>query len=181
MDGVKSPSKLAGNKFWKLRTVHGREKIFANADLLRAEAQLYFDWCDRNPRERAELVKYQGFAVEEKVSLGRPYSMDGLTLYLGVSDSYFRGAKQNLNDRIEKGKATQVDIDILDCIHWLEKVCRTEQIEGAIVGIYKESTINKLNGLFETVNVNNSTPVLRVTVRDAETEKDLEDLANSLI
>ena len=81
--------RLVGNKFWNLRTKHGRDRLFSDAALLWAEACKYFDWCDRHPRERVELVKYKGEANEAVVPLGRPYSVDGLTLYLGVSSSYF--------------------------------------------------------------------------------------------
>lgn len=170
-----SPKRLTGNQFWKLRTVHGREAIFTDGALLWAEAILYFDWCDRNPWLKAELVKHQGEAEQYDVPLGRPYSMDGLTVYLGVSGSYFRSAKANLREKDEKGKATEADLSVLEAIERIETTIRTQQIEGAAVGVFNSNLVSRLNGLADNVNNNNTgDAVIRVTVRDEKTATDLE-------
>ena len=38
-----------GNKFWMLRSKHGRDKLFATPELLWDAACEYFQWCDENP------------------------------------------------------------------------------------------------------------------------------------
>ena len=38
-----------GNKFWMLRSKHGRDKLFATPELLWEAACEYFQWCDENP------------------------------------------------------------------------------------------------------------------------------------
>ena len=173
--------RLIGNKLWKLRTKHGRDRLFGDAALLWEEACKYFDWCDRHPWERSELVKYKGEAVEAAVPLGRPYSMDGLTVFLGVSGSYFRTAKNELRDKIEKGKASPSEAELLDMIERVEQTIRTQQIEGAAVGIFSTGLVARLNGLSDNVNVSNSgEAVVRVTVRDKETASHLDELENLL-
>lgn len=168
--------RLTGNQLWKLRTKHGRDRLFGDAALLWDEACKYFDWCDRHPWEKTELVKYQGYASEAEVPLGRPYSMDGLTVYLGISGSYFRTAKGELREKIEKGKATTAETDLLEMIERIEQTIRTQQIEGAAVGVFSASLVARINGLSDNVNVTNSQPIVKVSVCDAETDGYLAEL-----
>lgn len=176
-----SMTKSGKTQFWKLRAKHGRDKIFGDADLLRREAEAYFEWCDSHPLYRAELVKYQGAAEEVGVTLGRPYTIEGLTRYLGVSGGYFRAAKANLRDRIERGKAEVKEIELLETIESIEQVVRTQQLEGAMVGIFSPNLVARLNGIADNTNVANSGgAVLRVSVRDKETAEVLKKLEESL-
>lgn len=175
------PKALIGNQFWKLRTTHGREKLFSDAVLLWEEAILYFDWCDRHPLYRAELVKYQGYADEAEVPLGRPYTMDGLTVYLGVSPGYFRAAKANLKNKIEAKRETPDELELLDCLERIELTVRDQQITGATVNLFNGAIIARLNGLAETINQNNTgDAVIRVSVRDQETADNIDKLEDLL-
>lgn len=171
--------RLTGKQLWRLRTKHGRNKIFSDAALLWDEACKYFDWCDRHPRPSVELVKYKGDYEEAEIPLLRMYSMHGLTCYLGVSGGYFRAAKANLREKIDKGKATAAEVELLEMIERIEQTIQAEQIEGAAVGQYAPQLVNRLNGLSDNVNVTSNQPVVRVSVRDAETDgylTELEDL-----
>lgn len=175
-------SRLTGNQFWKLRSVHGREKIFGgDGSLLWEEACSYFDWCDRHPWERIELVKYQGLADEAVVPLGRPYTMDGLTVFLGVSGGYFRAAKANLKDKIEAKRATNDEHMLLEVIERIESTVRNQQIEGAYVGVFNSGLVARVNNIADNINQNNTgDAVLRVTVRDQKTAQDLDALNDLL-
>ena len=46
-----------GNQFWKLRSKHGRDKLFATPDLLWQAACEYFEWCDKHPWYKSEAIK----------------------------------------------------------------------------------------------------------------------------
>ena len=173
--------RLTGNQLWKLRTKHGRDRLFGDAAVLWDEACKYFDWADRHPREKTELVKYKGEASEAEVPLGRMYSMHELTVYLGVSGSYFRTAKGELREKIEKGKATAAEVELLETIERIEGVIQADQISGAAVGIYAPQLVSRLNGLSDNVNVSNSgEAVVRVTVRDQETAANMDELEELL-
>lgn len=179
-DVVQSPKFLKG-KQWQLRTVHGRARIFGDAALLIAEAKLYFDWCDRNPRMRAELVKHQGVAEQYDVPIGRPYTMDGLCNYLGVSGAYFRTAKAELDVKLAKKLATVEEEALREAIAWIEETTRNDQIEGGMVGQYNANLVSRLNGLSDNVNTNVTGPaVLAISVRDDATAKNLELLESTL-
>lgn len=172
---------LRGNQLWKLRTEIGRDRLFKDGATLWGEAILYFDWCDRNPWLRAELVKFQGEADQYDVPVGRPYTMDGLCVYLGVSGSYFRTAKGELREKIEKGKATPEEVAVLEVIEQIELTVRTQQIEGASVGVFNANLITRINGIADNINNNNTgDAVLRVTVRDAATAANLDKLETLL-
>lgn len=173
--------RLKGNKGWMLRAKHGRDKIFADGALLLAHAHAYFKWCDVHPRYRPEVVKYKGGHEIAEVPLGRPYTMDGLTTYLGVSGAYFRAAKANLRDKIEAGTAYASEVELLDAIEQIEAAIRNEQVEGALVGQYKEGLVARINGIADNVNQNNTgNAIVRVTVRDKETAENLDLLAKDL-
>lgn len=172
---------IAGNKFWKNRTKHGRAKIFESAELLRSEACAYFHWCDTHPWYRTELVKYKGYADEQDIPLGRPYSMEGLTVYLAISGSYFRTARTALREKVENKTATEEEIDLLDAIEWIEAVVRTQNIEGAAVGVFNSNLISRIHQIAENVNQNNTgDAVLRVSVRDQKTAEDINALDDLL-
>lgn len=173
--------RLTGNVFWKLRTTHGRHKLFADGPLLRDEAERYFDWIDRHPRHNIELVKHLGTWSEAEVPLKRAYTVSGLCAYLNVSGAYFRTAKGDLRQKIEEGKATDIEVELLETIEWIETVILTEQVDGALVGHYKENLVSRLNGLSDNVNNHASgDTVLRVTVRDDATAKNMEALNDLL-
>ncbi len=169
-----------GSCFWKLRAKSGRDKIFGDAEVLLKEAEAYFEWCDGHPWYRAELVKYRGVADEVGVTMRRPYTMEGLTRYLGVSGGYFRAAKANLREKIDRGRASAQEIELLEAIERVELIVRTQQLEGAMLGVFSPNLVARLNGIAERTQVENSGgAVLRVSVRDKETEgvlKELEDI-----
>lgn len=173
--------RLTGNQLWKLRTKHGRDKIFSSGAILREEAIKYFDWCDRHPWQKVELVKYKGDFEEAEVPLGRPYTVDGLTVYLGVSGGYFRAAKSNIVEKRERTRATADDLDVLDAIEWVEQVCRTQNVEGAAVGVFNTNLIARYLCMADNVNqTNTGDAVLRVTVRDQATADNLDALEDLL-
>lgn len=175
------PKFVKGNQLWQtVQRPRGRPIISDPADLWQ-KAVNYFKWCDDNPQARAEVIKHQGEGDLIDVPLGRPYSMDGLTIMLGVSGSYFRSRKMELADKEDMKTATPQEIELLDTILLIESVVRTQQVEGAAVGIFKENLISRINGLADNVNQNNSGEVRQnIVVRDAKTADDLKKLDDML-
>lgn len=80
-----------GNEFWKMRSKHGRDKLFESPDLLWEAACEYFQWCENNPLIE---VDYRGKdAVQVALPKMRPFTMQGLCLYLDCNTGYFRDFK----------------------------------------------------------------------------------------
>lgn len=170
-----------GNKFWKQRTKHGRDKLFSDPATLWAAFYEYIDLCDRSPYMRPELVKHQGMATEYEISLGRPYSIDGLTIYLGVSASYFRSFKANIKTKIDAKRATAIEEELLDAVEMIEQVCYTQNLEGAMVRVFDSGLVAKKHGIADNLNANvKSEGAIVVTVRDQQTADNLNDLDDIL-
>ena len=93
-----------GNKFWMLRSKHGRDKLFATPELLWEAACEYFQWCDENPwttrkaiqktvpvrvgRGKNVKTEEQHHTQQEASPTTRPYSLMGMCVYLGASTNW---------------------------------------------------------------------------------------------
>jgi len=131
----------AGNKFWQNRTRHGREKIFASAQLMWAAAEEYFEWCDNNPWINKEAIKSgdrAGTLID--IPTQRPYTLSGLCVYIGCNEAYFRTFKAQLPKDEE---------DFNTVISEIEQVIYTQKFEGAAVGTFNANIIARDLGLKE--------------------------------
>jgi meiotically up-regulated gene 157 (Mug157) protein len=136
-----------GNQFWKLRSKHGRDKLFATPDLLWEAAYEYFSWCDAHPWLKKEQLKRPTTTKDKNgnqklhsmvdIPTARPYTLSGLCLYLGASESFWREFRKNQT-------LTQ---DFLSVIHAVEEIISTQQLEGAIVGAFNANIIARKQGL----------------------------------
>lgn len=168
-------------KLWQLAATAPIEGVFKDARILITQAQAFFQWCDENPRYRTEIVKHKMMWDTIDIELKRPYTLSGLCMHLGVSQGYLRQTKADLAERYEAGNITEDQLQVLAAIEWIYQIVFTDQIEGAATGQYNANIISRLNGLADTVNTNaNPDPVLRITVRDAETADNLNLLTASL-
>lgn len=134
-----------GNQFWKIRSKHGRNKLFETPEMLMEAAEEYFDWCDRNPWEQSETTTSEttGITSKEKKN-ARPYTLKGLCIYLGCSSSYIRGFKKDIKDKAEK---TPQDNDFITVIEQIEEIIYTQKFEGAAVGAFNANLIARDLGL----------------------------------
>lgn len=135
------------NAFWKQRTKHGRDKLFASPDLLWKAACDYFKWCDNNPWLKTEQLKKPVIIKTEKgneavtiveIPTARPYTLSGLCLYLGCDQSYFRAFKAQERNDAE---------DFITIITRIEEVIYTQKFEGAAVGVFNANIIARDLGL----------------------------------
>lgn len=132
-----------GNQFWKLRSTHGREKLFSSPEVLWDAACEYFEWCDKHPLQEQDWVGKDGRPV--KKNLVRAYTWSGLEYYLGVSS--LREYKTN-----EKYK------DFFQVIARIEQVIYTQKFEAAAAGLLNANIIARDLGLIEkTENKNENT------------------------
>ena len=89
------------NQFWKLRSKHGRDKLFKTPELLWEAACEYFEWCDENPLKEEKAFHYQGVTSKEDVNKMRAYTLIGICLYLDCNEAYFRNFE--INNKNTKG------------------------------------------------------------------------------
>jgi len=142
-----------GNKFWQLRSKHGRDKLFASAGLLWAAACEYFQWCDKHPWLKSEQVKVPAKAVKDEetgkyifppaiveLPTARPYTLHGLCNYLDCNTGYFRTFKRQLKD---------TDKDFSAVITRIEETIYQQKFEGAAVGAFNANIIARDLGLVD--------------------------------
>lgn len=128
------------NQFWKLRSKHGRNKLFASAELLWEAACEYFQWCDENPLME---VDFRGKdAVEVKLPKMRAYTIEGLCLYLDASKKFL----SDFEDRL-KGKQDEGSKDFITIITRIRAVIYDQKFTGAAAGFLNANIIARDLGL----------------------------------
>lgn len=136
-----------GNQFWKARSKHGRDKIFADSDILWEACQEYFEWVDSHPLQAAELVKFQGNAKLKKLPKMRAMTLDGLYTFLDISDTTWARYR---NDEDFSGVITRV-----------ERIIRTQKFEGAAADLLNANIIARDLGLADKQEVSTRKLVIR--------------------
>lgn len=134
---------LKGNSFWKLRSKHGRDKIFGTPEIFIESAYEYFEKCDINPWFKAEAVK-SGHEVGKiiKVPTQKPYSIKGLCIFLGITEKTFSNYEKD-----EKYK------DFFQVFTHVRDIIENNQLEGATVGAYNANIIGRMLGLTDKIDV----------------------------
>lgn len=125
-----------GNRFWELRSKHGRDKIFETPEMLWQSACEYFEWCEDNPWEEQDWVGKDGDEVTKKKV--RPYTLSGLCVYLDCDEQTLKnyGTKEEYKDFF--GIYTRI-----------YQIIRTQKFEGAAVGLFNANIIARDLGLVD--------------------------------
>ena len=162
-----------GNQFWKLRSSHGREKLFETPELLMEACQEYFNWCDAHPWYKVEASKSPTIKKDQqliKVPTAIPYTLSGLCIYLDASESWWREFRKN----------PSLSKDFLSVITRVEEIIRTQKFTGAVVGAFNANIIARDLGLTEKTETSgsvinyNSEPLTPEKVRELEELKKRE-------
>jgi hypothetical protein len=132
------------NQFWKLRSKHGRDKIFSTPEAFLEGAYEYFNKCDEMPWYKNEAIKGGNKAGEIiKVPTQKPYSIVGLCIFLGITHQTFLNYESNENYK-----------DFFDVFTHVREIIETNQFEGATVGAFNANIIARKLGLGEKIDHN---------------------------
>lgn len=129
-----------GNQFWKQRSKHGRDKLFDTPSLLWEAACEYFEWCDSNPLKEEKLFSSQGEILKGEISLMRPYTIQGLCLFLGCNAKYLNHFESNLKES---------DQDFSNIVTRIREVIYNQKFEGAATGLLNPNIIARDLGLVD--------------------------------
>lgn len=115
---------------------------YKTADDLRKKAGEYFAWADMNPIRGSRIVqKGGGDTITRDYVYPRPYSLKEFRLFADISKwSVF----------VEHNKGREGFAEVID---WIEDKISQQQVNGAMVGMYKENLVARLNGISENVKV----------------------------
>lgn len=121
-----------GNRFWELRTKHGRDKLFSTPEILWEEACKYFEWCEDNPLIQ---IDFKGSDIKEvDIPKMRAFTWEGLELFLDIDS--FREYKTNPEYK-----------DFSQVIKRIEKTIYKQKFEGASAGLLNANIIARDLGL----------------------------------
>lgn len=146
---AKEGDKRIGNQFWKLRSKHGRDKLFATPELLWEAACEYFEWCQENPliAHEAKVINIGDFKSKVeivKVPKLRAFNLYELCIYLGCNTKYFNDLEESLrgkNDSVSKG-FSEVCTRIRETIF-------SQKFTGAAAGLLNHNIIARDLGLVD--------------------------------
>lgn len=149
------------NQLWKLRSKHGRDKLFATPDLLLKAATEYFNYCDKTPILKEDFVG--GFATRVFRELPRPYTVAGFCLYVGASRQWWNAAK-----KAAENEKTEAGADFLEVFTRIEDMIYNQKFEGAAVGVFNQSIIARDLGLVDKREIEQTTIVVETSEDDDE-------------
>lgn len=140
------------NQFWKNRSTHGREMLFASPELLWAAATEYFNWCDSHPWYNVEGIKSGDMAgTLMKVPTAIPYTITGFQLYVHASESFWRDFKAANHE------------DFSSVIGEIEQTIYSQKFTGASVGAFNANIIARDLGLADKTENNHTVVVEQIT------------------
>lgn len=141
-----------GNRFWELRSNHGRDVLFADHNLLWNAACEYFEWCEDNP---LIAIEFNGKdAIECKLPKMRPFTMQGLCGYLGCNVGYFQDIKDSETYKNNK--------DYSLTIARIEETVYNQKFTGAAAGFLESKIIMSDLGLAQKKEVEMQKRVVRL-------------------
>lgn len=133
-----------GNEYWKLRSKHGRDKLFETPELLWEAACEYFQWAEDNPLIETKAFTFQGAIITAKVPKMRALTLKQLCLYLKCNEAYLRTFKSQLPEG-EK--------DFNTVIEDIETVIFTQKFQGAAADLLNANLISRDLGLMDSQKV----------------------------
>lgn len=122
-----------GNQFWKARSSHGRKPIFASPDELGEACEEYFQWVEDNPLYESKAFAYQGVVTQESVPKMRAMTIDGLCIFLDISDECWRQYRERE--------------DFIGVVTRVEKIIYAQKFTGAAADLLNANIIARDLGL----------------------------------
>lgn len=122
------------NQFWKLRSKHGRDKIFSDPNIFWEASCEYFEATDKRKWIRKDWVGKDAIEVSRETET--PYTISGLCLFLDIDED-------TLNNYGTKAKYK----DFFGIVSRVKKIIFTQKFEGAAVGAFNANIIARDLGL----------------------------------
>lgn len=154
-----------GNQFWKLRSKHGRDKLFENPELMWEAACEYFESIDSSPyiKKEAKTINigdYQSEIALAELPVMKPYTLQGLCRYLDCNTVYFNQFKDNLKETDPQYEGFS------KILTRIREVIYEQKFSGAASGFFNANIIARDLGLADKKDVEKK--VTKLTFKDAE-------------
>jgi len=157
------------NEFWKLRSKHGRDKLFTTPDLLKEACYEYFIATSQRKWNRIDFRGKDADQVE--IPTDTPFTLTGLCIFLGVNTQYFGDFEKGLDI-----KSNKVDKDFSIVIIHIREIIYTQKFEGAAVGAYNANIIARDLGLIDRSQSDATVKKIDLPATKEECDAQLEEL-----
>lgn len=184
------------NQFWKLRSKHGRDKLFATPELLLEACQEYFNWVDAHPWYKVEQIKkpyqeeYYDKGVKKtrwvtiaKIPTVRPYTIQGLCNYLDCNSVWFNQFETAINKKLEAAGPENADDEtkgFSKILTHVREMIYQQKFEGAAVGAFNASIIQRDLSLVDKTDITSNGKDVMADKSDEDLKKLLENTLSKL-
>lgn len=128
------------NKFWLLRSKHGRDKIFESPEILMEACLEYFEQTSQRVWNK---IEYKGAdIVKVEIPTSVPFTLSGLCIFLDIDMDTWSNYRKK-----EEYK------DFFGVIKKVDEIIYTQKFEGAVVGAYNANIIARDLGLKDNTDV----------------------------
>lgn len=161
-----------GNRFWEVRSSHGRDTIFATPEAMWEAAVEYFNYNEDNPRYE---VDFRGKdATEVELPKLQPLSIEGLCIFWGVNPGYLFDFKKSV--AVTTGPRAK---DFSNIVARIETIIFKQQYDGAASGFLNQNIIARKLGLTEKIESKIEAKIepIDYSKLDEETLRKLDDAA----
>lgn len=133
-----------GNKAWRARTKHGRDKIFESPEMLWDACEEYFDWVEDNPLWEGKVSVFKGELTKYSVPKMRAMTINSLCLFLDIHiNTWYLYRKQ---------------YDFIDIVTRAEETIRAQKFAGAAAELLNPNIIARELGLSDKRDNTHSGP-----------------------
>lgn len=133
-----------GNQFWKARTKHGRNKLFASSAALWEACQEYFQWVEDHPLKEEKLFAFQGSVTRVDTDKMFAMTISSLCIFLDVDvATWFRWRS---------------DDDFCKVAARVDAIIRQQKFAGAAAELLNPQIIARDLGLSEKVDNTHAGP-----------------------
>lgn len=153
-----------GNQFWKLRSKHGRDKLFTTPELLLEAACEYFQWCEDNPLIEVDFKGKDANRVE--LPKMRAFTLHGLCIYLDANTVYFNHFKDSL-----KGKDDELSKGFSKVISHIYEIIYNQKFTGAAAGFLNPNIIARDLGLRDSTENTTKLEITPTIIDWADSDK----------
>lgn len=134
-----------GNEWWKLAENAGRKPTFATPNDLWESACEYFEWAENNPLKEEKVFHTNGQITRATVDKLRAMTLDGLCVFLGITDTTYYNHRDKTSEFLEVAKR-------------IDSIMRTQKFSGAAAELLNPNIIARDLGLAEKKDNTHSGP-----------------------
>lgn len=162
-----------GNQFWKLRSKHGRNRLFETPELLWEAACEYFQHIQENPLYSVDFKGKDAERVE--IPHIEPFTIIGFCLYSDCNLNFLNQFEASLAD-----KEDQLSKDFSCIITRIKDTIYSQKFAGAACGFYNSNIIARDLGLRDGSDVTSKGQQIQNPVVIAQSQESANEIAELL-